>query len=470
MRPKWGQISVIALSIFVMTIDFSSIGVALPSIARQFGVDLPAAQWVILASILTMAAVIIPCGRLADRFGRRRLALTGLTAYGTLAVVAALSPTLSFLIAVRVIQSLGAALVQANALALLANSFPVFQRGRAMGVNGTVIAAGLLAGPIIGGLLTGFFGWRFVLLAIAPLALVAVILGWRYLPKWQSGLTASRFDWIGAVLMILWTGPLVLALNMIAVAGPLSPIVIASTGTGAISLFAFIVRQLRAEAPLVDLRVLKIPRFSLAIISGWAGFAVIGAQLLMTPFLLDQVLALQPQLAGIIIACYPLGAVLVAFRAGAFVDRFGERIPAVAGLLVMGSGLLLLVGLGPESQPWEAAVRLFWAGLGQGLFASPNAASIMGALPARQANLASASNTWMRTLSVAGGQAVAGLAFASVVFSLSSVDEALTAPPSITRWGYAAVFAGGAAICALGALLAAVRPNQLQTGQSSHPF
>lgn len=464
--PYWPQAVVVGLGVFMATADVSSVGVALPTIARDLGVDLPQAQWVALGYMLGTASLILFFGRLSDLIGRRRLALIGFAVYGIFAIVSALSPNLPMLVAARVAQSIGGAMLQSTGNALMVTAFPSFMRGRAMGLNGSVVSLGLLSGPIIGGLITGFFGWRFIFLLASPIALVSLAVGFRVLKEEILPEGRVKVDWLSAVLLVGWIGSLVYGLNQSSVRGWSDPLIIAAILAAALMVAAFLVRQLRSTNPLVDLRVFKVRMFSLSIGIGFLTFIGISGHVLLTPFLFQDVMGFSAPIAGLLLALMPVGAVLLAFRAGAFVDRYGPRLPATVGLMMMGIGVASMLTLGPGSSVWEAGARMLFIGLGQGLFMSPNSSSIMGSLPRSQIGLAGAFNAWMRTFGFVLGQAVFGLVFAAVVLSFEGVNDALSAPFETARYGYWAVYGATAALFVIGAILASTRgrvvtPNQI---------
>ncbi len=439
------------------TSDVSSVNIALPTIARDLDVDLPLAQWVALGYMLGSASLILFFGRLSDLIGRRRLALIGFAIYGGFAIVSALSVNLPMLIAARIIQSVGGAMLQSTGNALMVTAFPTTMRGRAMGLNGSIVSLGLLAGPIIGGLITGFLGWRFIFLLAAPLGLAALGLAIRILKDERHQQGPVRMDWLGAALLVGWTGSFTYGINQSSLLGLSNPAIIAALGGTVVLVILFLWRQLRSANPLVQLRVFKIHTFSLSIGIGFLTFVAISGHVLMTPFLLQDVMGVNPATAGALMALVPLGAVALALQAGAFVDRFGPRIPATLGLVLMGVATASMLQLDEHSQLWEVGVRLLIVGLGQGLFMSPNSSSIMGSLPLSHIGLAGAFNAWMRTSGFVFGQAAFGLLFAAVVLSIEGVDEALGAPFEFARYGYWSVYGLAAALLLVGAALASTR-------------
>ena len=457
LKPNWPQAVVVGLGVFMATSDVSSVNIALPTIAHDLGVDLPLAQWVALGYMLGLASLILFFGRLSDLVGRRRLALIGFAIYGGFAIVSALSVNLPMLIAARIIQSVGGAMLQSTGNALMVTAFPTSMRGRAMGLNGSVVSLGLLAGPIIGGLITGLLGWRFIFLLAAPLGLASLALGFRILKSERHEEGPVRVDWLGALLLIGWTGSFTYGINQSSLLGIGNPLIIAALAGFVVMLAAFLWRQLQSANPLIQLRVFKIHTFTLSIGIGMLTFIGISGHVLITPFLLQDVMGIGPATAGALMALFPLGAVLVALQTGAFVDRFGPRIPATLGLVVMGLATASMLQLDEQSQLWEVGVRLLIVGIGQGLFMSPNSSSIMGSLPLSHIGLAGAFNAWMRTFGFVFGQAAFGLLFAAVVLSFEGVGEALGASFEFARYGYWAVYGVAAGLFIVGAALASTR-------------
>ena len=315
----------------------------------------------------------------------------------------------------------------------------------------------LLAGPIIGGLITGLLGWRFIFLLAAPLGLAALALGYWILKEDRIPDSSARMDWLGAALLVGWTGALTYGINQSALRGLGNPLIIATLAGGILLVAAFFWRQLRAASPLVELRVFKVHTFTLSIGIGFLTFIGIAGHVLMTPFLLQDVMGISPAAAGGLMSLMPLGAVLLALQAGAFVDRFGPRIPATLGLLVMSAATASMLLLDEQSTILDVGLRMLILGLGQGLFMSPNSSSIMGSLPLSHIGLAGAFNAWMRTSGFVYGQAAFGLLFAAVVLSFEGVQEALQAPFQFARYGYWSVFGTAAGLFLVGAALAATR-------------
>ncbi len=456
-RPNWPQAILVALGVFMATTDVSSVGVALPTIAHDLDVDLPAAQWVALGYMLGTASLILVFGRLSDLIGRRRLALTGFAIYGTFAIVSTLSFNLEMLIAARVVQSVGGSMLQSTGAALMVTAFPSTMRGRAMGLNGSVVSLGLLLGPIIGGVITGLADWRFIFVPAGVLGILAVPLGFRILKEEFHRRERLRLDWLSVVSLVGWIGLLVFGLNQSVTRGWDDIAIIGSLAIAGLLLAIFLWRQLYGPAPLVNLGIFRVRMFTLSIGIGFLTFSGLSGHILMTPFLFQDAMGIDPFTTGVLLSLMPLGAVLLAFRAGAFADRHGPRIPASIGLMMMATGVASMFMLGPESEIWEAGARMLFIGLGQGLFMSPNSSSIMGSLPRSQIGLAGAFNAWMRTFGFALGAAIFGLIFTTVVLSDPSATDALEAPFAIARNGYWAVYGGSAILFLIGAILAATR-------------
>ncbi|MGH2354047.1 MAG: MFS transporter, partial [Chloroflexota bacterium] len=169
---KWKVLAVVGAGVYMATLDSGIVNVALPVLTRDFGASLVLSQWVVLGYVLCITGLLLPAGRLADMLGRREVFLGGFLLFGGASALCGLAPSIHWLIAARVLQGVGGALVQANTGALLTQAFPVSERGRALGLNGSVVSAGLLSGPLIGGLITEYFGWRWAFYVNVPIAAI----------------------------------------------------------------------------------------------------------------------------------------------------------------------------------------------------------------------------------------------------------------------------------------------------------
>jgi multidrug resistance protein len=221
---KWIVLGVVGSGIFMVTLDSGMLNVALPTLTRDFNEPVTATQWVVLAYLLCVTALLLPIGRLADMVGRKRVFLGGFIVFTIGSALCGLAPSLWLLVAARVLQGIGGAMVQANGAGLVTQAFPASERGRALGLNGAIVSAGLLSGPVIGGLITNWFSWHWLFFVNIPIGIVATIFGFQRLrePPLQAG---QRFDAAGAITFLLFVASLLLTLNRAIQSGWADPVV-----------------------------------------------------------------------------------------------------------------------------------------------------------------------------------------------------------------------------------------------------
>lgn len=453
---KWLVAAVIGSGVFMSTLSQGSLNVALPTIAAEFHVDLPLVQWLSLAYGLGVTSLLLSAARLGDIVGRRRIYLSGYAIYAVGAVICSIMPTIYLIIAGRLVQSIGAAMIQSTGSALLVAAFPSSQRGRAMGINGSFVSSGILMGPVVGGLLTEYVGWRANFLVGIPIIVVGLIIGRRVLGIAREA-RGESFDYLGGVLLALWIGPLVFLLNQGQRVGWDSPRIVISAFVFVIAAGSFLYVQRRCAQPIVDFAIFRVRQFSLSIgISLITNTARSGSTLL-TPFLLQLLLGISVGQVGLMMALMPLGSILLAFIGGALSDRWGPRVPSTIGLLLMAVGVASLGFVESTTRLSDVAIRLFLIGIGQGCYISPNSSSIMGALPRSKLALASGFQAWSRTFGTAVGQATWGAIFAAMVITTAGIPTALEAESEFLQIGFKAVYISAATMLIVAAILSSTR-------------
>ncbi len=377
---------VIALSAFLGGFDTYALNLALPTLRDAFRVDLAAVQWVVLAYLLAMVALLIPAGRLADRRGPRAVFLAGLGLVFGGAVLSATAPALGQLVAGRLAQGAGNAGVVAGGQAALALLFPR-ARGRALGWLHAATSAGFLAGPVAGGLLIETSGWRAVFLAHLPLAALALAVARRTLPPRAPG-PALPLDLPGMLALALGLGALVLALTQLGAPGGAGT-ALGAGGVAVACFAAFGAVERRAPTPLLDPALLR----RRAVVSGLLAACLIVvamvANMFLVPFLLRDLLGLAPTAAGGVMAAVPAAILLLAPRGGGLADRFGPRLPATLGAALVTAAIGLLATVRPASPVWLVVAALALYGAGAALFQAPNNSAVLAAAPAGHLGAAS---------------------------------------------------------------------------------
>lgn len=386
-RQGMRVLSVTTLGLMFVIINGSSVNVALPDMSADFGVGPATADWFLLAFMLANTASILAFGRVSDMLGRKRIYLWGMAAFVTLSVLAAFAPTAGIFILLRALQGVAAATTVTNTAALIADAFPAHLLAYGLSLNMTAAAVANSIGPTVGGALITAFGWQSIFLINVPFGIAAVVLGIRVLPR-ERRRTGPRehFDIPGAVLSALALAAILFGVNQISATGIEDPVVWISLGSGVLLLAAFILVELRTREPLIDLALVRT--FSRACAYGAAAFnSFCRAGLVILVVLQQQIVAHRSAAeAGFVIMVMAIAMMIGAPVAGRLSNRFTARtLSAVGGAaLVIGClGLMFLVG--SRSLGW-VCFWLFIAGLGIGLFTTPNSTAIMtGIAPNRRA-------------------------------------------------------------------------------------
>ena len=259
-------------SVFMATLDSSAVNLALPTLAVELDATFDALQWVVLAYLLVITSLLLPLGRAADALGRRRLFVAGLVTFVAASLLSGMAVNVWMLIACRVLQGVGSAALQAIGAALVIDAFPHNERGRAMGWVLTAVSAGLVTGPLAGGLLVGTIGWRWIFYLNVPVGLVSLALGLRALP-YTAPVGPKRFDLLGAASLVAGVSLVLFGLNRVQVAGIVAPLVLAPLVTGIVLLGGFLARQRRSPVPTVDLEMFRVRELSAATLAAFLSFS-----------------------------------------------------------------------------------------------------------------------------------------------------------------------------------------------------
>ena len=406
----WWVYASVAVAMFMTVMDQSGLNIALPRIAEHFEADLPTVQWIVLSYILATSALVMPMGRLSDMIGRKRVLMAGLVVFMGAAIAAGFSNLYILLIAAKVVQAVGAAAIQANGMAMITQAFPENERGKALGLYMTIIGTGSISGPIVGGLLVSGLGWRSVFFAGVPVALVALI----FVSIVIRGISPAggrdrglRFDWTGAFLSSAALVSFLLAITNSHSLGWGSPPIIGGYAAAAILLLAFVWWEQRIADPMLDLRFFKSRQFSMGASARALSFIGSSSVFFMMPFYLVQVMGHPASRAGLLMVPGSVAMALMGPLVGRLSDRVGTRWPAVAGLAMSGTAMLVFSRLNVDSPEWHVVAGMVLSGSGMGAFSSPNTSAIMSSIRRESYGIASAFLNLTRTSANVTGIAVA---------------------------------------------------------------
>lgn len=440
----------LSLSMLLSSLGISIANVALPTIAHAFAASFQQVQWVVLAYLLAVTALVVGAGGLGDVIGRRRLLLAGLVLFTAASILCGLAPTLWWLIVARAVQGLGAAVMLALTIAFVGETVPRAKTGSAMGLLGTMSAIGTALGPSLGGILIAGPGWRSIFLVGVPLGLVALLLAWRTLPAGRSLPKTERagFDAIGTLLLASTLAAYALAVTL--GRGDFGALNMMLLLAAALSVGLFIFAERRAASPLI-----RMAMFRNRVLSAGLTMSVLVSTVLMTtlvvgPFYLSRALGLNAAMVGLVVSAGPLVAALTSVPAGRLTDRFGASRMTIAGLIGIAAGAVALSLMPLTSGIPGYVVPLVIITAGYALFQTANNTDIMTDVAADRRGMMSGMLNLSRNLGLITGASVMGAVFA---FATGTVDIA-TADPHAVATGMRITFAVAAVLIVLALAIA----------------
>ncbi|MFZ0251239.1 MAG: DHA2 family efflux MFS transporter permease subunit [Acidimicrobiales bacterium] len=443
----WLAVAAVCIGAFMGQLDASIVTVALPTLQRTFHASVGAVTWVGLSYLLVLVATVTAVGRFADMWGRKLLYIYGFAIFVIGSALCGLAPSLGALIGFRVLQAIGAAMLQANSVAIIVLAVPRASLGKAIGIQGAAQAVGLALGPSVGGFLLAAGGWRLIFMVNVPFGVLGVIAGLLLIPRSLHLGDRVPFDWKG---LSLFFPAVVAVLSVISFGnsyGWTSPLIMGTFAFGVILAAAFVVRERRVSDPMLDLSLFSRPRFRWGITSGLLSYLVMFGVLFLVPFYFERGLGIGAERAGLELMMMPLALGIVAPFAGRLADHLGAHPLTIGGMSLVAIGVFALGALRPSTLGFLGLLALIGAGLG--FFTPPNNAAIMGSVPQHQSGLASGVLNMTRGMGTALGLALTALVFdlaGGTSLAPSTVDHAF----SFTTFFLGVAAAGAVLLSALG--------------------
>ena len=432
---KWLVLVAVAMAIFLGTIDGSIVNVALPTLADEFDTSFGVVQWVSLGYLLTQATLTLGFGRLGDMIGKKPIFTLGFGIFTTFSVLAGLSPTISLLIVARVFQAIGAAMIFAMGFAITTEAFPPSERGRALGINGSMVSLGIIVGPVLGGLIIDATNWRWIFLVNLPIGIIGTLTAIKFVPSIKPR-TRQRFDWIGGALFLVAFLAFLLSLTYGQEAGFTDPVVVAGTLIAVAAFALFITAERRVAQPMVDLTLFQSSDLSVNLLTGFLQFVSIAGLLILLPFYLSDTLGYSTREVGFLLAAVPITLGILAPLSGSLSDRLGTRPVTVAGLVVTLVGYVAArLVYAVDTTAMEFVVVGLIIGAGIGLFQSPNNSAILGSVPRERLGITSGMLTINRISGQIVGIAVLGTVWATRTVAYAGGGTAESAPPAAQAEG-----------------------------------
>ncbi|MFC9330128.1 MFS transporter [Kitasatospora sp. NPDC057015] len=440
----------LSLSMLLSSLGTGIANVGLPTLAQAFDASFQEVQWVVLAYLLAVTTLIVSVGRLGDLVGRRRLLLAGITLFTAASVLCGLAPSLPLLIAARVAQGLGAAVMMALTMAFVGESVPKARTGSAMGLLGTMSAIGTALGPSLGGALIAGPGWRAIFLVNAPLGVLTLLLARRHLPADRPGAARGRaaFDRPGTLLLALTLGAYALAMTLGHGAfGPLNLLLLVAAAAG-VALFVRV--EAASASPLIRPAMFRDRVLSASLGMSALVSTVMMATLVVGPFYLARTLGLGEARVGLVLSVGPLVAAVAGVPAGRVADRFGARRMTALGLTAIACGALLL-----SVTPATLGIPGYLAPIvvvtaGYAVFQTANNTAVMADVRPEQRGVVSGMLNLSRNLGLVTGASVMGAVFALA----SATTDVTTAHPDAVATGMRVTFAVAAVLVVVALALA----------------
>ncbi|MGE5408136.1 MAG: MFS transporter [Syntrophothermus sp.] len=419
-----GILLICCTSLFLVGLDITVVNVALPTIGRDLDAGISGLQWTVDAYTVVMASLLMLSGSMADRFGRRRIFVAGLSLFSAASLLCSFAPTVELLVAFRVLQAIGASMLNPVAMSIITNTFTEpRERARAIGVWGAVFGAAMALGPVLGGLQVSILDWRAIFLVNLPIGAAAIFLTLRFVPESRAP-RPRRFDPLGQAAVLVLLAALTYGIIEAPHRGWSSPVIVGAFATAALALAALLAHEPRRREPLVDPRFFRSAPFASAIVISVAALAAFGGFLLLNTLYLQDVRGLSPVQAGLATTPMAVTMMLASPLSGRLVGSRGPRLPlAVAGVCTFVACAMLTGVTAETSLLWLAAAYAVF-GTGFGFVNAPITNAAVSGMPREQAGVASAIATTSRQFGQTLGVAVVGAIVAAGTGLPAAADAA----------------------------------------------
>lgn len=385
LRYAWLALSVVTMASTLVSLNGSTLSIALPTVVRHFGASSTIATWLVLIFGMASTCAMLGCGWLADRIGRRAMYLSGLGLFTGVSLLMGLSPNVQVLLGLQVVQAIAEAMLLANSAVIVSSVFPASMLGRSLGVYMAGFSVASLLGPTVGGALVTSFGWRWVFWFNVPIGLACLAWGAIVLRPMPASRGASRFDILGNVLLVLGLGGLLISLSTISTQGPGSWMVRLGALAAVVFLPLFVYVERRIKDPLLDLRVFKNRRFSLAISAGMINATATSAIVILLALYFQAAEGKTALQAGLLVLPLAVAKVAASGSVGVLTKRMAADSAGAIGAAITSLGLIgLMAGTALSGSYPVLMIGLIVSGIGSGIFAPANAAASLQGAPADQ--------------------------------------------------------------------------------------
>jgi EmrB/QacA subfamily drug resistance transporter len=456
----------VVMMTFMACLDGSIVNVTLPVMAKRLNITNEVVSWVVTAYLITIAATILIFGRLGDIKGKTRVFMAGIVLFTLSSLLCGISTSIYTLIGTRVLQAIGAACTMATSQGIITQIFPGNERGKALGIVGSFVALGSLAGPPLGGFIVSVLSWQFIFLINVPIGIATFAMSMKILPR-TAVKSEEKLDAKGAVLFTVTIVSLFGSLIIGEDIGYSNPAIISGFIAAVIAMTIFILVEKKIKVPMLQLSIFGNKLFSLSIFCGFVTFIAISCSNIVQPFYLQDVMKLTPGMTGLIMMTYPLILAVVAPASGHLSDKIGSELLTFLGLLLTSTGLFFMATLNEHSQIWNMVIFIAIMAVGTGLFQSPNNSLIMSTVPRNMLGIAGSINSLIRNLGMVTGIALSTTLLYSGMSKRLGYHASTYVPgrDDAFVYGMRIVYIAAGIICVVGALLTAWRLYGKRTGK-----
>lgn len=401
---KWMVLASIATGAFMVFLDGSIVNIALPTLVNTFHTNFANTKWVVLIYFFTVTILLVPFGRLGDVIVKKKIYITGFVIFTIGSWLCGMANSLQYLNISRIIQGLGAAMITSLGFAIVTESFPLNERGKALGIVATVGSISFIAGPVLGGLLLDHFSWRYIFYINIPIGIFGIIMASRFILSDKTN-TINMFDIKSAITLLIFISTLLMGITSIAKTG-----LNASSGAlfagSLITLTLFIILELNSSNPVMDLKLFKKRTYTIGLVTVISMFIAISGVLILLPFYLENILGFRSGKSGALIGVIPVFLGIASPISGFLADKFGTGKITIAGLLILIGGFIAASSLDSHTSVTDFIIRVLFIGLGIGFILTPATSAIMSSVPKERIGTSSGTLALFRTLGQALGVAI----------------------------------------------------------------
>jgi len=460
MKPEANNNSIRIVALLVATLaNFltpfmsSAINIALPAIGAEFSASAIILSWIPTAYLLAAAMFAVPFGRIADIFGMKRIFNYGVLIFTVSSILSAVAPSAESLIIFRILQGIGSAMIFVTGLAIITSVYPPNQRGKAIGINIATVYIALSLGPVLGGIMTQYLGWRSLFYAMVPLCVIILALTyWKLKDEWAE-CRGEKFDLKGSIIYSVVLVMVMYGFSLLPSITGISLVVL-----GIIGFIGFLIFEMRVESPVLNVGLFKNRTFAFSNLAALINYSATFAVTFLLSLYLQYIKALDPLSAGLILVAQPVMMAIFAPVAGRLSDKFVPQKIAALGMALSTIGLAIFSLINSQTSIGFITLGLIILGIGFGLFSSPNTNAIMGSVERRFYGVASAMVSTMRLLGQTLSMGLALMVFAIFIGNVSITPEQYPALLSSIQ----TVFIVCTVMCFVGIFAAFTRQKKLE--------